>query len=881
MGLDSGTQLGPYLVVSALGAGGMGEVYRAKDTRLGREVALKILPSHVAADPSRRARFEQEARAVAALNHPNIVSVFDIGETGGISYIVTELIEGTSLRDLTLTARKTVDVAAQVAEGLAAAHRAGITHRDLKPDNIMLTADGRAKILDFGLAKVTQKGTGGKHEMETAIISNTQSGVVMGTVGYMSPEQVRAKPLDPRSDIFSFGLVFYELLANQHPFLRESSAEVMSAIVREEPADLPSNINPALVEIIRHCLEKDPANRFQSAQDLAFHLRALAGRASSSAPVSAYKTTQRPIGKYLLYTSAGGVLVWSLIVTALWAEASRHRNNLGEYRFTPFVTAAQPASEPTWSPDGRSVAFVMEVDRVKQVFIRPVDSQVQHQLTKMKRNSVNPMWTPDGSRIYFISEERLWSMGVGGGEADPVMTGVTAAALSPDGKMLALMRTLPKEGVETTSIWISSPPGAEAKEYEPAPISHPGRLRPMNLAFSPDSKQLLASCLTLHSPEVWLIPFPMGSGKPKQLFQTLLVGVLEPPSFSWMPDNRHAVISLPSPKSFDSELWMADLKNGSLERMTADTTTETEPAVSPDGKKIIFASTAEDYNMIEIPLDGGMTRSLLNTSRSELFPAWPPVGEEYAYVTDHSGESEIWIRSRRNNWERPLITPKDFSKNPPAQFFTPEYSPDGATLAFAATGNHQVASIWIAPSEGGSPVRLTGDETEGFELSPTWSPDGNWIAYATIAHGQPLTRMKRVGSQEPPVDLLHDGCAPRWSPLGDWIICGDTQEGFKLVSADGSKQKVLPHIFDIGSTWSADGSTIYGISRTPEGSKLQALNLQTGVIRAIRDFPPEVRFETNMAHSLRLSLAPDGKSFSTTTLQAKSDLWMLEGFWKQ
>jgi eukaryotic-like serine/threonine-protein kinase len=880
MGLDSGTQLGPYVVVGALGAGGMGEVYRAKDVRLGREIALKILPPHVASDASRRARFEQEARAVAALNHPNIVSVFDIGETGGISYIVTELIEGTSLRDVSLSGRKIIDIAAQVAEGLAAAHRAGITHRDLKPDNIMLTPDGRAKILDFGLAKVTQKGSGGGNEMETAIISNTQSGVVMGTVGYMSPEQVRAKPLDPRSDIFSFGLVFYELLANQHPFLRESSAEVMSAIVREEPADLPTTINPALADIIRHCLEKEPANRFQSAQDLAFQLKALAGRASSSAPATSYRAGRRPIGKYLRYAAAGAVAVWSIVVTALWLKGRQHRIDLESYRFTPFVTAAQPAYQPAWSPDGRSVAFVMEMDHVKQIFIRPVDSQIHHQLTKMTRNAVNPMWTPDASRLYFISEERLWSMGVAGGEAEPVMTGVSSAALSPDGKTLAMMRTLPKDGVETTSIWISSPPGSEPKEYEPAPISHPGRLRPMKLAFSPDSSQLLASCLTLHSPEVWLIPIPMGSGKPRRLFESLLAGVLEPPSFSWMPDNRHAVVAMPSPKSFDSELWMADLKAGSLERLTADNTTESEPAVSPDGTKVIFASTAEDYNMVEIPIDGGMTRSLLTTSRSELFPAWPPVGEEYAYVTDHSGGSEIWIRSRRNNWERPLITPKDFSKDPPTQFFTPEYSPDGATLAFAATGNHQVASIWIAPAEGGSPVRLTGDESEGFELSPTWSPDGNWIAYATIIHGEPATRMKRVGSQEPPVDLLHEGCAPRWSPKGDWIICGDTREGFKLVSADGSKQKVFPHIFDIGSTWSTDGSTIYGISRTTEGTRLQALNLQSGSVRAIRDFGPEIHFETNMAHSLRLSLAPDGKSFSTTTLQSKSDLWMLEGFWK-
>jgi Tol biopolymer transport system component len=323
---------------------------------------------------------------------------------------------------------------------------------------------------------------------------------------------------------------------------------------------------------------------------------------------------------------------------------------------------------------------------------------------------------------------------------------------------------------------------------------------------------------------------------------------------------------------------MANLKNQTLSRITADNTSEAEPAVSPDGKRIVYASTAEDYNMVEVPVDGGPVRNLLTTSRSELFPAWPPSGEEYAYVTDHSGDSEIWIRSRRSNWERPLITPKDFSKNPPTQFFTPEYSPDGASLAFAATGNHRVASIWIAPAAGGSPVRLTTDESEGFELSPTWSPDGNWIAFATIKHGEPLTRMIRLGSQDPPVDLVHGLCTPRWSPRGDWIICGDTPDGFKLISADGAHTKLFPHIFDIGSTWSLDGNTIYGLTQTREGSRLQSLNIQTGAVKSIRDFGPDSRFETNMAHSLRLSMAPDGKSFSTTTLQAKSDLWMLEGF---
>jgi serine/threonine protein kinase len=225
--LTSSTRLGPYQIIGPIGAGGMGEVYRARDTRLNRDVAVKVLPSDVAHDPARRHRFEEEARAVAALNHPNILSVFDVGD----DYMVTEIVEGESLRDAHLTQRKTVETVAQIADGLAAAHDAGITHRDLKPDNVLLTRDGRVKILDFGLARVNASSAG----QETRTI--TDPGTVMGTPGYMSPEQVRGQVVDHRSDIFSLGIILYELLSGKRAFQGESSADMMTAILREDPPD--------------------------------------------------------------------------------------------------------------------------------------------------------------------------------------------------------------------------------------------------------------------------------------------------------------------------------------------------------------------------------------------------------------------------------------------------------------------------------------------------------------------------------------------------------------------------------------------------------------------------------------------------------------------
>src|SRR5271170_6181700 len=288
MTLASGTKLGPYEILSPLGAGGMGEVYRARDARLNRDVAIKILPASFSAAADRLQRFALECRAAAALNHPNILSIFDIGEDRGAPYVVSELLEGETLRDRLrngpLTSRKAIDYAQQIASGLAAAHEKGIVHRDLKPENLFITNDGRAKILDFGLAKVTRPEADASGDAPT-IQAATEAGTVMGTAGYMAPEQVRGKPADPRSDIFAFGAILYEMLSGKRAFHGESSVETMSAILKEEPPDLSEtnrNVSPALERIVRHCLEKNPAERFQSARDAAFNLEALTEISSAS-----------------------------------------------------------------------------------------------------------------------------------------------------------------------------------------------------------------------------------------------------------------------------------------------------------------------------------------------------------------------------------------------------------------------------------------------------------------------------------------------------------------------------------------------------------------------------------------------------------------------
>jgi serine/threonine protein kinase/Tfp pilus assembly protein PilF len=332
MPLSVGDARGPYEILAQIGAGGMGEVYRARDTRLNRDVALKVLPDDLARDPGRRQRFAQEARAVAALNHPNIVAVYDVGE----NYFVSELIDGESLRAMgSMPARRAIGIAVQIADGLAAAHAQGITHRDLKPENIMVTRDGRAKILDFGLAKVAQTAPGAE------AVTQTQEGVVLGTVGYMSPEQVRGQAADARSDIFSFGLVLYEMLAGKRAFTGASSMDVLSAILKEEPADFPGSTPPALKLIVEHCLEKLPDRRFQSARDLSFALQSLSG--SGLAQTIDQPAVVRHTHGKLWLAIAGVALVAALTVALASTVFSLRRLNHAATSPATSPSAAAPA----------------------------------------------------------------------------------------------------------------------------------------------------------------------------------------------------------------------------------------------------------------------------------------------------------------------------------------------------------------------------------------------------------------------------------------------------------------------------------------------------------------------------------------------------------
>ena len=356
MGLQAGTKLGNYEIVGPLGAGGMGEVYRARDISLQREVAVKILPASFSKDADRLRRFTQEAQATAALNHPNILSVYQIGQENGAPYIVSELLEGQSLREVlrggALPVRKATEYGAQIARGLAAAHGKGIVHRDLKPENIFVTRDGRVKILDFGLAKLVQPDLEAGNEGETVALQ-TDAGMVMGTSGYMSPEQVRGERVDPRSDIFAFGAILYEMLSGRKAFGGKSGAEAMAAILREDPTAIEGNrnVSPALERILQHCLEKQPESRFQSAGDLAFDLESLSGNTASSA---ASKEIARR-GKRTGFWIASGCALAALAAVAVGLSMHNARPAALKWQRLTFQKGTVQAAR--FAPDGRSVVY--------------------------------------------------------------------------------------------------------------------------------------------------------------------------------------------------------------------------------------------------------------------------------------------------------------------------------------------------------------------------------------------------------------------------------------------------------------------------------------------------------------------------------------------
>ena len=848
-GRTVGQRFGSYELLSTLGKGGMGEVWKASDTRLDRTVAIKFSNAEFTD------RFRREARAIAALNHPNVATLYDVGD----DYLVMEYVDGDPLHAPGGT-RKLMDLAVQIADGLAAAHAAGIVHRDLKPDNILVTRSGRVKILDFGLAKLTA--ASGEND---ATLTATQPGAIMGTVGYMSPEQVRGETMDARTDQFSFGLILYELLAGRRAFQRQTAADTMAAIMRDEAEPLPASVPAPLRWIVERCLNKDPADRYDTTRGLYQELSNLHGRLSegnvtglTATPVTSAK--RHRIGWMAIPLAAA--LACGFALYALWGTPPAPH-----YRFTPLAITNQNETEPVWAPDGRSVAYKINDGPRSRLMVKSIQGGAPVALLK-ERIILSVSWSPDSEKLYYQDRTDppgfiAWVSRAGG---DPVRldAGFAAAipAMSPDGKTLAVfVREEDKSGRNIRRVALSSPPGAKPKSIGPELACC---LTPPTLSWSSDGSYLLAQnpeeTSRVHLHRIW------PDGRSQDLSSTPGYRV------SPLPGGRYGVAPSIAWIGEDQGLHFVDLESGAATPLLPSPSPLSDPAVSHDGKRIAYVTQTHGFALREVVLDGSGSRPLAPAKVDQHSVVWVPRGDLFAFARRNS----ILLRDRNGANERVLLTTADLPHV--SGFVTPiwlAFSPSGDRIVFTCGGCEPGLSLWTIPVTGGAPARLASGATEG-GYGADFSPDGQWVAYAHTRPARPTVLAKlRVGRGEPPVILREERCGPpSWSPTGEWITC-DAGDNIVLVGANGERGRTIPGL--TGSVvWARDGRSVYGIRRTETQAGLFQVEIATGAEKRIADLPAP-RAASPLGGS-RLSLSADGKSVVFSVLDQDGDIWILVGF---
>jgi serine/threonine protein kinase/WD40 repeat protein len=639
--LPAGTKLGEYEVKSLLGSGGMGEVYRARDSRLGRDVAIKILPSSLSADPERLRRFEQEARAAATLNHPNILAVFQMGTYEGAPYMVSELLEGESLRDQIkrgrLSVRKAIDYGVQIAHGLAAAHEKEIIHRDLKPENLFVTKDGRVKILDFGLAKLAQPQSSSNHSAPT-FTEGTEAGVVMGTVGYMSPEQVRGQTADHRADIFSFGAILYEMLAGKRAFQKATSADTQSAILNEDPPEVSKSVpdvSPSMQRVVHRCLEKNQEQRFQSASDLAFALDAVS-ETSGNAGVVSNKRLRSRSKLWAMAAVAGVVLVASGVGWVFWKRKPADGGPIVQRQLTA-STADNPITEAAISRDGKYLAYS---DR-DGISIQEIEGGDVHKLSGTVGLEVQD-WYPDGLHLLVTDGENdLWTLFAFSGERHKLVSGVGKAYISPDGSQMLLLRHL-----NASELWTLPATGGEPQVRASAGQDE----ELMSAGWSPDGKAIA----DIRVSEGWkagtLEIRDLQNGKVHTLLtDRAWLGGGET-TITWLPDGRILFGLFKDTSISESDLWTIPLDSshapvGKPVRITNTTGFFIgDTSVSRDGKRLAIAMAQEPFSIFVAGLSKPGDRlekpvRLTNDSWHNRPRAWSPDGKTLFYDSARKGRA--------------------------------------------------------------------------------------------------------------------------------------------------------------------------------------------------------------------------------------------------
>ena len=888
-----------YRIIQKLGAGAMGEVYLAEDMTLGRRVALKLLPLDHTQDPERLRRFKQEAKAASALNHPNILTIHEVGEALGHHFIATEFIDGESLRaSLERTGRMgtgpALKVATQVASALAAAHEAGIVHRDIKPENIMLRRDGYAKVLDFGLAKLTEAAAPHAADTGAPITSravHTQSGMVLGTAPYMSPEQSTGEKVDSRSDIFSFGGVLYEMVAGQRAFHGSSLLEIVAAILTEEPRPLPAGIPPELAKIILRCLRKDPARRYQTMADLKVALEDVAEESGSG---------KRGKQTLVRLRWALAALPPALLAAAFFAwRAWRAPDSMEPLRAVPLTTLAGVEHYPSFSPDGERMVFTWTGAKLDNpdIYVQQIGSGSPLRLTTDSSNDYNPVWSPDGRWIAFLrsqsevgkSELRLIPP-LGGPErslADiRVRSGtfVTPPYLAwcPDGSCLVVTDS-PGEGMPDALFVISLETGEKRQLTKPQPAA----TGDANPTVSPDGSWLVFRRMaTLYTGELYRLALGVGliaAGEPMKL----TLAALDAGYPTWMPGSKEILFSA------KGGLWRLTVPG----EKPGERQAERLPFVGEDGlmpvvsrpqpgrlPRLVYVRSLADFNVwrVETPALGAAASSppvvSISSTRYDGMAELSPDGRRVAFTSDRSGEWDIWVADPDGS------NAVQLTAMGAATTGGPRWSPDGQQIVFHSNREGQW-EIYVIPAAGGKPRNLTSHPAA--ESFPRFSRDGKWIYFSSNrAHTGEQQIWKIPASGGDAIRMTNAvGYVPLESPDGAYVYYVQTMDKpssvWRMPASGGAPVKVLDGVV-LGNYVVLEGG-IYYVDR-PSGQRgVYYLDKPSGETR-LQYFDFANRRSITVARNvgdvdLWLTTSPDGRTILFSRMDSYvDDLMLVENF---
>jgi eukaryotic-like serine/threonine-protein kinase len=858
MSLPAGTKLGSYEILAPLGTGGMGEVYRARDTKLGRDIAIKVLPADLAANPEALERFEREAQAVARLSHPSILAIHDFGRQGETAYAVMELLEGETLRTRlelgALPSRKAVDLAAQIAEGLAAAHEKGIIHRDLKPENIFVTPEGRAKLLDFGLAKTTSLASSLNSGMQTAT-NHTGPGTVMGTVGYMSPEQVRGETADHRSDIFSFGAVLYEMLTGIRAFTRDTSAETMTAILKEDPPEIvaaSSGPLPTLPRIVQHCLEKKPGERFQSARDIAFALQALSGSGTASGPAAA--VTRRGSHPWIVLATILAIVIVLGVsgqVFFRWGQNSG-RSSVAGITFRQMSFRPQAIFQAAFAPDGETIVYSAALEgNIPELFIiRPEYPEPQalglartHLLSISAKGELAILTNPRfiNHRLFTGTLARV---SLGGTAPREILENVRQADWSPDGSELAIIRMvngkdrlefpIGKVLYETTGYLSDlrvSPQGDRIALFEhPVQFDDRGSIIVVDRA---GNRTLLSANYQAEEGLSWsrtgeevLFSANMGGGSGLIIYGVDLSGHLRVALSSAGGVTMHGISRNGRwLVTNDNKSWGISflLTTTSAERDLSWLDSSSSPWLSRDGRMLLFtdySSTAgSNYQVCLRRTDGGAVVRL--------------------------GEGDAMGLSPDGKWALALL-----------------YAPP-----------HLV----IYPTGPGEPLRPSSGGLEAIQ-DASWFPGGKSVLMTGNEFGRATRCFAQDISGGPPRPLTPEGTTNGiLSPDGLQILYSTAAGSYFIQLAGGGTAQPAPGLTpdDRVILWRGGNNSIYLYHPTDIPSRFERLELTSGRRMLIREIAPANR--TGVLRIMGAAAADETKSLAYSYKKMTSEVFVVEG----